>query len=180
MLVFKTKIHRLEWFVPGEPHQRNPSENMWFLRDFMTWKVMPRNVWNDIVSWRTKHLNNSTKSQLRVLTTTLQRKNWNLGKNYQKYAHKLYWNAYTWHVLEDLIFYGQWTIVHDQSQNGRKYVTNVWINWFLTFIIHMNTNNIVMWLILQNNAGWHCFKTQIWQEIFRIQNLHQMEHCAFS
>ena len=24
MLVFKTKIHRLEWFVPGEPHQRNP------------------------------------------------------------------------------------------------------------------------------------------------------------
>ena len=30
----------------------------------MTWKVMPRNVWNDIVSWRIKRLNNSTKYHL--------------------------------------------------------------------------------------------------------------------
>ena len=35
-----------------------------FLRGHMTWKVMPRNVWNDIVSWQTKQLNNSTKYQL--------------------------------------------------------------------------------------------------------------------
>ena len=31
-----------------------------FLRGLMTWKVMPRNVWNDIVSWQTRRLNNST------------------------------------------------------------------------------------------------------------------------
>ena len=26
---------------------------------------------------------------------------------------KLFWNAYTWHVLEDPIFYGQWTNLHE-------------------------------------------------------------------
>ena len=42
-----------------------------FLRGHMTWKVMPRNVWNDVVSWRTKRLNNSTKYQLHGLTTII-------------------------------------------------------------------------------------------------------------
>ena len=32
---------------------------------------------------------------------------------------------------------------------------------------------------LQNNKDWDCFKTPILQEILRIQNLHQVEHCAF-
>ena len=43
----------------------------------------------------------------------------------------------------------------------------------------MITNNIVMWETLPNNAEWDCFKTPILQEILRIQNLHQVEHCAF-
>ena len=33
----------------------------------------------------------------------------------KKYVLKLFWNAYTWHVVEDLIFYGQWTNLHDRS-----------------------------------------------------------------
>ena len=45
--------------------------------------------------------------------------------------------------------------------------------------MHVNTNNIVMWETLQNNADRDCFKTPILQEIWRIQNLHQVEHCAF-
>ena len=49
------------------------------LRGPMTWKVMPRNVWKDIVSWRTKRLNNSTKYQLHALMTIIsEKKNWNL------------------------------------------------------------------------------------------------------
>ena len=32
-----------------------------FLHGLMTWLVMQRNVWNDIVSWRTRRLSNSTK-----------------------------------------------------------------------------------------------------------------------
>ena len=43
----------------------------------------------------------------------------------------------------------------------------------------MNTNSIAMWETLPNNADWYCFKTPILQEILRIQNLHQVEHCAF-
>ena len=34
------------------------------------------------------------------------------------------------------------------------------------------------WETLQNNADWDCFKNSILQEILRIQNLHQVEHCA--
>ena len=40
------------------------------LRGLVTWKVMPRNGWKDIVSWRTKRLNNSTKYQFHALMTT--------------------------------------------------------------------------------------------------------------
>ena len=35
----------------------------------------------------------------------------------------------------------------------------------------MKTNSIVMWVILPSNADWDCFKTQILQEILRIQNI---------
>ena len=37
-----------------------------------------------------------------------------------------------------------------------------------------------MWETLQNSAYWDCFKTPTLQEILRIQNRHQVEHCAFS
>ena len=33
------------------------------LHGLMTWKVMQRNAWNDIASWRTEQLNSCTKSQ---------------------------------------------------------------------------------------------------------------------
>ena len=36
-------------------------------------KVMPRNVWNDIVSWQTRRLNNSTKYQLHALMTIISK-----------------------------------------------------------------------------------------------------------
>ena len=113
------------------------------------------------------------------MTTTSKRKKWNLFENCHKYALKLFWNACTWHVLEDLIFYGQWTNLHDRLRNGRKPVTNDWIVWYLTSIAHVNTNSIVMWVTLPNNAGWDCFKTPILREILRTQNLLRVEHCAF-
>ena len=59
-------------------------------------------------------------------------------------------------------------------------MTNAWIDWFLTFIIHVNTSSIVMWVIPRNNADWDCFKTLILREILRIQNPLLEEHCAFS
>ena len=87
---------------------------------------------------------------------------------------------YTWHALDDLIFTGQWINLHDRSKNGPKRVTNDYLVWSLTLIIHVITNNIVMWETLQNNADWDCFKTPILQEILRIQNLHLEELCVFS
>ena len=46
-----------------------------FLHGLMIWKVMQRNVWNDIVSWQTRRLNNSTMYLLLAsMTTTLKKK----------------------------------------------------------------------------------------------------------
>ena len=77
------------------------------------------------------------------------------------------WN--TW------LFFGQWISLHDRLQNGPKPVTNAWIDWFHIFITHVHTNIIVMWVILQNNADWDCFRTPILREILRTSG----EHCSF-
>ena len=128
-----------------------------------------------------KRLNNSTKCQLRALTTiTSKKKNWNPWETCQKYALKLFWNAFSWHVLDDPIFYGKWTNLHDQSLNGPKLVTNDFFVWSPTFTTQVNTNNIAIWVILQNNGDWDCFRTPTLQEILRTQNQLQGEHCVFS
>ena len=50
----------------------------------MTWLVMQRSVWKDIVSWRTRRLSNSTKYLLHAsMTTTLKKKKQNLLENCQ-------------------------------------------------------------------------------------------------
>ena len=43
----------------------------------------------------------------------------------------------------------------------------------------MNTNNIAMWAILQNDAGWDCFKILTSREILKIQNPLLEEHYVF-
>ena len=57
-----------------------------FLHGLMTWLVMQRSVWNDIVSWQTRRRNNSTKYPLHAsMTTTSKRKKQNLLENCHKY-----------------------------------------------------------------------------------------------
>ena len=140
---------------------------------------MPRNVSNDIVSWQTRRFNNSTTYLLHTLMTIISKKNWNPWEIRQNDALKLFWNAKTWLVLVDLIFYGQWTNLHDRWQKGPKHVRNDHLVWSPTFMIHVNTNSIVMWVIPPNNADWDCFKTPILQEILRIQNQLLEEHYVF-
>ena len=101
------------------------------------------------------------------MTFTSKRKDWIPWENCQKYFLKLFSNAFTWHELEDMIFYGQWTNLHDRFQNGPKLVSNAWIDWYLTFILHVNTNSIALWETLPNNADWDCFKTPILQDLLR-------------
>ena len=50
------------------------SENIRISHGPTIWKAMPRNVWNDIVSWRTRRRNNSTKYQLHALMTIISKK----------------------------------------------------------------------------------------------------------
>ena len=45
-----------------------------FLRGPAIWKVMPRNVWNDIVSWQTRRLNNSAKYLLHASMTIVSKR----------------------------------------------------------------------------------------------------------
>ena len=45
-----------------------------FLHGLMTWLVMQRSVWNDIVSLQTRRLNNSTKYLLHASMTTTSKK----------------------------------------------------------------------------------------------------------
>ena len=66
------------------------------------------------------------------------------------------------------------------SWKKTEFVTNVWRVGSRTFITQVSTYNIVMWETLSSNADRDCFKTPILQEILRIQNLHHVEHCAFS
>ena len=109
--------------------EKNPySENCRVSSWSYDMEVMPSNVWNDLVSWQRRRLNNSRSIYSMTMTTTTLKK-WNLLENCQKYDLKLVWNVCTWHILEDLIFYGQWTNLHDRSQNGPKHVTNAWIDW---------------------------------------------------
>ena len=58
-----------------------------FPYDLMTWKIMQRNVWSDIVSQKTSLHNNSTKNPPQAsMTTTLKKDKRNLLENCHKYA----------------------------------------------------------------------------------------------
>ena len=57
-------------------------------------KVMQRNVWSDLASWRIKQLSSFSESQLHALMTiNSKKKNWDVLENCEKYALKLSWQC---------------------------------------------------------------------------------------
>ena len=58
----------------GEQRNFHSPKILVFLHGRMTWWVMQRSVWNDIVSYQTRRLNNSTKYQLHALMTITSKK----------------------------------------------------------------------------------------------------------
>ena len=71
-------------------------------------------------------------------------------------------------VLKMLILGTYWTTLYStvseqtctiDYEMEQSLWTNDWIVWCLTSITHVNTDNIVIWVILLNNADWDCFKT---------------------
>ena len=97
-----------------------------FLRGHMTWKVIPRNVFNDILSW----VNKTTQQLYKVSTPCIDDHHFKGGRIEirRRIAKSMLSNCSdmpcTWHVLEDPIFHGQRSNLHDRSQNGPKLVTN--------------------------------------------------------
>ena len=65
-----------------------------------------------------------------------------------------------------------------KNKRRARDITHLTTSHFLTFIIHVNTNNF-FWVILKNNADRDCVKTPILREILRIQNPLLEEQCAF-
>ena len=153
-----------------------------FPHGLMIWNVLQRKAWNDIANWRTKQLNNCTKSQVHALTTTNSRiKKWDLLEIGQRFAHKLIFKmpifgAHWWAWY----FNGPWTNLHVLSLSGLEHATNAKDLWSRTSITLVNSNSIVMWETKHDNADWDCFRTLILPEIQKTQNQHQEDSCAYS
>ena len=76
----------------------------------MTRKVMQRNAWRDVANLRIIQLSNYSKSQRHAwMTINLKKKKLDQLESCQQFAHKLFWNVCTRHVLVDPIFYVLWT-----------------------------------------------------------------------
>ena len=94
-------------------------------RGHTTRKDTRRSTLWDIVNWQ-KWQSSCTKSQLLALMTLVsRRRNWNRLENYQKYAHRLSWNAKTWHELVDLTFLGRSTNLQEHLPSWQELVTEV-------------------------------------------------------
>ena len=152
-----------------------------YLRGPTIWRVMPRNVWNDIVSWQTERLNNSTKYQLDALMTIISKEKIEIRRRIVKSMLSncsellklgTYWK--TWysmvseqtcavdHKMDQCLW--QTIISFDFLHSSHK-----WIQTMLSCGEHCQTMRIG-----------DCFKTPILQQMLRMQNLHEGEHCAFS
>ena len=135
-------------FPRGEQRNYHSLQIYVFRHGPLTWLVMQRNVWSDIVSWQTRRLNNSTKYLLHAsMITTSKKKKWNPWESCQKYGLKLYWNVDTWHVLEDPIFHGQWTHLHDHIMDQSLWQTPESFD-----LLHSS----YMWLWTLLSCGKHC------------------------
>ena len=134
------------------------------LPGLMIWKVVLRNVWSDIASWRTKPPSNSTKSQHHaVMTTNSKKKNWNPWENCQKYALKLSWNDCIWHTLvgtrHSVVSKQICTSSHQMDKSlwqtfGSFYFVNSSYKWIRTIVrlvvnpIRSNQNLRVFWKLV--------------------------------
>ena len=118
-----------------------------------------------------KRLNTYTKSQHHAwMTFSLRKKKMDQLENCPQFAHKTFLTCQDWHVLGDLNSHGLWINLLERSQNGQKFVTNAWRVWYHTFIIQVNTGNVVMWETQHNSADLGCFRILILPEIWKTQH----------
>ena len=136
----------------------------------MTWTVIPRNLWNDIVSWRTK----KTQQLYKVSISCID------DHHFQKEEEFRSWGELSKVCSQNVLKYlylariGRPDILWSMNKLARS-ITK-WtkacdnrLSRLISYIHHTNnTNNIVMWETLA-----------IFQEILRTQNPLLEEHCVF-
>ena len=167
-------------FPRGELRNYHTRKIFVFLHGHMIWRVMPRNVWNDIVSWQTGRFNNSTKCLLHAFDDHhFKEEEMKSVGELSKVCSQIVLKCLYLARIGRRDFLWSVNRLARSITNGPKLVTNAWIVWYLTSITHVNTDNIVMLVILLNNANWDCFKTPILREILKIRNPLLEEHCAF-
>ena len=91
----ETKSQVLAWMITiSGKRNLNQLENCQKYAHKVSWNAYIGHAWNDIVSWQTKRLNNSTKYQLHALMTIIsKKKNWSPWENCLQFAHKLFWKC---------------------------------------------------------------------------------------
>ena len=113
------------------------QKSSYFLHGLMTWLVMHRSAWNDIVSWRTRRFSNSTKYLLHAsMTTTSKKKKQNLLENCQINALKIVLKClYLTRIGRPDILCSVNISLHDPLQHGPKPVTKR-LNRLISYIHH--------------------------------------------
>ena len=146
----------------------------------MTWKVMQRNSWKDIVNSRTKRLNEYTKSQLHVLTTFNSRRNricWRIVKSVRTICFEMRVSSSNWETWCFMVCKQAWSCHHEMDQS-------MWQTFSAFDLLHSShkwlPTIIVMRETQHNNADQDYFKTLILQEISKTQNQRRAESYAFS
>ena len=148
-----------------------------FLHGLVTWLVMQRSVWNDIVNCQKQlyktyllHASMTTTSKKKKRKFTVGELSHVCSQTVLKclYLARIGRPDILWSVNKLARSITKWTKACDKRL----------INWFHIFIILVNTNNIVMWVTLQNNADWDYFKT-LSRKIMKIQNPLLEEPCAY-
>ena len=111
-----------------------------------TWKDMLENALSDTVNWQTKKIEQlyEVSNSLLGWTITSRRRNWNQWENFPNYAHKV--------SLKNLYLARIGWPGHSLVSKETCWISHQ---------MDTNTNRIVMWETLQNNARWDCFKTPI-------------------
>ena len=115
------RLAKMQW--ESMEKQLNPSGKI--SQDFHRCLFFKRS--STAVNWQTRKWSNFKKSQaLAWMIIISSRKISNQLENCLKFAHKLSWNASTWHELDDLTFCGRSTSLQGQSQNGFWHATDDW------------------------------------------------------
>ena len=141
---------------------------------------MQRSVWNDFVSWKTRRLNNSAKYLLTAsMSTNFKDEMKSVGELSQVCSKIVLKCLHLARIGRPDILWSLNKLVRSIKKSTEA--CDKRLNRLISYIHHTceYKQYIVMWVILQYNADWECFRTPISREILKIQNPLLVDNCAF-